>query len=523
MAPKKSLTLNEQLALLNDPAPHDFDPEGLEDEFSDDNHSAGSGSGDEDEDIGADKAREHYVAVGKSALRAQSSAQLGREYEGAKVSREALYESESESDSEGDEGGVSIEDLEDGDVRFGSGDEEIESEDALGSDGERFKEWRFMGSRTTEGGRPPMSGEGVAGESSEEEGTEEGEEGSEEGEEGSEEEEDEESEEEDDEQHATLSKMMAQEKKAITENITKAAQIDAEKGAAVRLQQKTFDSFLSARIKLQKALTAINSLPTSIPTTSDTQESWKAAEASAIKLWNTLYSLRIDITTARQPNLKKRKAEEIDEETSIDQIWNKMAKLEAEVTPWREGVLEKWSSKTQTVTTASIGKKLNNTAPRSVTASIRESLATDRERLIGRTRVPRSCAPLQAAKEVEHDPEIFDDTDLYQQLLRALVDQRMVESSAGGAVRWTNAMRDAKKKKKVDTKASKGRKLRYNVHEKLQNFMAPLDNNAWHDSQISELFSSLLGQRLRVDESEDEQEDQEMQDVIPEDGLRLFR
>lgn len=46
----------------------------------------------------------------------------------------------------------------------------------------------------------------------------------------------------------------------------------------------------------------------------------------------------------------------------------------------------------------------------------------------------------------------------------------------------------------MDTKASKGRKLRYEVHEKLQNFMVPVTpRGAWHDEQIDELFSSLMG------------------------------
>jgi len=270
---------------------------------------------------------------------------------------------------------------------------------------------------------------------------------------------------------------------------------------------------------------AVNSLPptdlqSALPATPEAQETWKAAEASAIKLWNTLYSLRVDITCSRTPNLKKRKVEEIDGDTPIAEIWKKMARLETEVTPWREGVLEKWSTKTQTVSTVGVGKKLNNVAPRSITASIRESLSTDRDRLISRTRTPRACAPVQAANdEIQQDPEIFDDTDFYQQLLKALVDQRMVDSSAGGAVQWTAAMRDAKKKKKVDTKASKGRKLRYHVHEKLQNFMAPEPNNSWHETQITELFSSLLGQRVRVDEDED----MDMEDMVLDDGLRLFQ
>lgn len=237
-------------------------------------------------------------------------------------------------------------------------------------------------------------------------------------------------------------------------------------------------------------MAAVNTLPSTgldaaLPATSEAQESWKAAEASALRLWNTLHSLRVDITSSRTPNLKKRKATDIDETSTITEIWAKMARLEADNTPWREGVLEKWSGKTQAVTTVSVGKKLNNAAPRSLTASIRETLNTDHERLVSRTRVPRSCAPVQAQLDVEHDPEVFDDTDLYQQLLKALVDQRMVDTSAGGAVRWSTAMRDSKKKKKVDTRASKGRKMRYHVHEKLQNFMAPLPNNTWQDSQVT--------------------------------------
>jgi protein AATF/BFR2 len=35
---------------------------------------------------------------------------------------------------------------------------------------------------------------------------------------------------------------------------------------------------------------------------------------------------------------------------------------------------------------------------------------------------------------------------------------------------------------------------RYTVHEKAQNFMVPLPlSHGWHDEQIDELFSSLLG------------------------------
>jgi protein AATF/BFR2 len=51
----------------------------------------------------------------------------------------------------------------------------------------------------------------------------------------------------------------------------------------------------------------------------------------------------------------------------------------------------------------------------------------------------------------------------------------------------------AKKKKNVDTKASKGRKIRYHVHEKLMNFMAPVPVATWHNDMVNELFVGLFG------------------------------
>jgi protein AATF/BFR2 len=43
---------------------------------------------------------------------------------------------------------------------------------------------------------------------------------------------------------------------------------------------------------------------------------------------------------------------------------------------------------------------------------------------------------------------------------------------------------------------------RFNVHEKIQNFMAPAPAGTWHDEMTEELYSSLLGQRKTMMESE---------------------
>ena len=68
--------------------------------------------------------------------------------------------------------------------------------------------------------------------------------------------------------------------------------------------------------------------------------------------------------------------------------------------------------------------------------------------------------------------------------------------------------------------------MRFNVHEKLQNFMAPEDRRTWEESAIDRLFGTLFGQRMVLDEDVDGEEDgsdQEMGGVEFDEGLRLFR
>lgn len=89
--------------------------------------------------------------------------------------------------------------------------------------------------------------------------------------------------------------------------------------------------------------------------------------------------------------------------------------------------------------------------------------------------------------------------------------------------------RELKVKKPVDTKASKGRKMRYTMHEKLQNFMAPDDRGTWGERQRDELFGGLLGRKVKLGEDEEgvdgedgDGEGSEMDGEVEVEGLRLF-
>ncbi len=142
----------------------------------------------------------------------------------------------------------------------------------------------------------------------------------------------------------------------------------------------------------------------------------------------------------------------------------------------------------------------------SVVDVIDDTLRSDAEKLLVRTRMAREHDDDDGEggddedKEQEKDgAEAFDDTDFYQQLLRDIIESRGANGEEGEQ-EWVRRQkaRKAKRKKTVDTKASKGRKLRYQVHEKLQNFMVPIpvSHGAWHEEQIDELFASLFSSGL---------------------------
>jgi protein AATF/BFR2 len=107
--------------------------------------------------------------------------------------------------------------------------------------------------------------------------------------------------------------------------------------------------------------------------------------------------------------------------------------------------------------------------------------------------------PVEGEKDV--DQEVFDDTDFYQALLREVVGSGDAANlNGGGAYASFNNVSKKKASATLDPKASKGRKIRYHVHEKLLSFMPPVPTNTWEKEQIDELFRGLLGGNAELEE-----------------------
>ena len=127
----------------------------------------------------------------------------------------------------------------------------------------------------------------------------------------------------------------------------------------------------------------------------------------------------------------------------------------------------------------------------------------------------------------------FDDNPFYQSLLRDLITARTAASSATNNLNIAalppklHPSGNKQNRKTIDTKASKGRKIRYTVHEKLQSFMASegdtgRDTAMWTERGKNEFFGSLFGQDRALLEDEG---DEDMADGLDGEveALRLFR
>ncbi|KAF2269656.1 TRAUB-domain-containing protein [Lojkania enalia] len=500
----------------------DFDPESLLD-------PAPSSSSDENSEYSSDDdaqaGREHYSDVGKSILRKKEVVPLRPQYSGAMISRDAAEAEDSddpfatgrldedeESDEENEEDyvvdrnrveldgdtGESEEELrsDGGDEAmddFGGGEEDEDDED---DDEDEVEDEDDESDDSDEAGSYIQSAKLRAMMKDADEGDD------------------------DEDNKATTLRDMYKDTSLINSTISQAANADIRKGQAVKSQKKTFDSLLNTRIRLQKALISTNSLVSDKYSSSQTPESViSAAESAALTLLTNLTNLR---DTLSSHTGQKRKRHSFTSSTASTEIWSTIQDQETSATSYCHNTLEKWNQKTRKTNIST--KSLLTTSTEQTLPDILQSQLSDLSHLIARTQIPRSCAPVQSAAGMQSSKEIYDDADFYGLLLKELLESHSNRLSTNGAPEFIvqapwQVAREAKTRKVVDTKASKGRKLRYTVHEKLQNFMAPEDRGTWGDRQRDELFSSLFGRRLGLGEEVENEEEEDR----AEEGLMLFR
>ncbi|XP_066589011.1 protein AATF [Prorops nasuta] len=332
------------------------------------------------------------------------------------------------------------------------------------------------------------------------------------------------------------------------------------KANCVRNELKIWETLLEVRIKLQKCLSTCNQLPQQdiykefvsdkefMKTTNDTKNQLSRLLDNMLNLQSALlkqYPETQNLGKDEKPSGKI--LSDTDEETPLDtdgeiqtkeecllseededleeeciKSPNKKLKLfdyEKELdkrhqmyTNYRNSVIQKWNDKTR-VAAGTLQKGSSLTILKQIGFAL-----SDKSKLRKKTQLKRSeyrilGKAMESGKDQdekrtqEYDPEIYDDDDFYHQLLRDLIEYKSsdVTDPIQLSKQWIKLqnMRN-KMKRKIDTRATKGRRVRYNVHNKIVSFMAPvIVNDTWTDNAKTELYKSLFRTIAPVDQQID--------------------
>lgn len=337
----------------------------------------------------------------------------------------------------------------------------------------------------------------------------------------------------------------------INTNSSQGLKADIKKGQDVKKQLAFWDNLLDLRIRMQKVLTNANSLP---PPEAAAEFVTPKTEEQIARIQERLNQVADDMFTLRIRLMETNDSVQIDRDTistrkrkrSPASLYQDIHTLDNKYKPHLDATLSKWSNKVQLANGIPLNKKFK-AVNQDVHQQIQQAMS-DKDRLLQRTRLVRGDYELIGRPKLKdadgnirpsvadahlknYDAHVLDDTDFYQHLLRELIESRMVDTNDADAqgLRWA-AVKQAQKKKKniVDTKASKGRKLRYHVQEKIQNFMVPIPTGSWHEEQVDELFGSLFGRQYRAanksaaDELNEEGDAPDAEIAPAKDGLRIF-
>ncbi|KAK2359369.1 rRNA processing protein [Trifolium repens] len=290
---------------------------------------------------------------------------------------------------------------------------------------------------------------------------------------------------------------------------------DLLKGQAVKSQKALWYKILELRFLLQKPFSSSNRLPqesikasfcesdeTVRVACADLITSSKETLDSILELQEALIAKNPTVTQAINGSERSSKDVEVsnDLDDNLDQEWSQISRMHNSMAAFRDKSINKWQRMTQVTTgAAAIKGKLhafNQDISNQVAAYMR-----DPSRMIKQMQLRRSAVKiLGSAAEVnpstneaetlaDGDPELLDDSEFYQQLLKEFFET--VDPSSSEKALYALKRMQTKKRKIVDRRASKSRKIRYNVHEKIVNFMAPQPVNI--PPMAPMLFEDLFG------------------------------
>ncbi|XP_020577940.1 putative uncharacterized protein DDB_G0270496 isoform X2 [Phalaenopsis equestris] len=299
----------------------------------------------------------------------------------------------------------------------------------------------------------------------------------------------------------------------LLKNLRRHKDEDVIKGEAVKNQKALWDKTLEFRFLLQKSFSASNKLPQepvksyfcNSDTTADESfleliSSSKQTLNSLLELQEALLENNHSITQGNGKGSCKDDGLSSDVTEEKDEEWSSIYKSHDRIKDFRNNSIDKWHRKMQVTTGAAAFRGRLNAFNKNVSDQI-DGYMRDPNQMIKRMQLRSSSVGVfgnvPAVNEktteedgnVDGDPELIDDSEFYQQLLKEFFES--CDPASSESAFYALKKLQPKKRKIVDRRASKSRKIRYNVHEKIANFMAPVPMNL--PPMAPKLFENLFG------------------------------
>ncbi|KAL7740671.1 hypothetical protein ACLKA6_000041 [Drosophila palustris] len=288
-------------------------------------------------------------------------------------------------------------------------------------------------------------------------------------------------------------------------------QAEIQKGICVQNQLRIWERLLELRINTQKVTSKVNLLPTpeTLKVANENNEELQAvlreAQERSSKLLEQLLALQAALTqqnSEMRQSVKRKQPADGSTEPASKRYANALQSNFQNMVSYRNEVLLKWDDRTKLLTPGAGLKRKSLQEDYDIIKKIDSTLA-NRQALVEKSQTLKNNQqqPREEKDDAEmtdqsqRQPHIYDDSDFYHQQLRELIEYKANTTSNMSEItkQFVELQKLRQKmKKKVDTRASKGRKLRYVVHNKLINFMAPNEASDWTEASKTELYKSLF-------------------------------
>ncbi|KAL4487102.1 hypothetical protein ABPG72_001554 [Tetrahymena utriculariae] len=317
---------------------------------------------------------------------------------------------------------------------------------------------------------------------------------------------------------------------------------EMQKAKAVRQQIQLWKELVFVRFNMHKNLEMIKKLPNPQDIggfdSKKNNQNKKYLELNILRNIDLIQRIRGNLTEKangpkdrilRKNNLKllqkfinhnniTRDQYENEHELNIQNMWQQFEESFDNMHNWMEENILKWSQKTQLLNSINLKRNGMGALIHTPVGQTQKTMQQI-ENLIYKSQLKRTSFRILGRDisnvQKETDQEIYDDSDLYHELLKEYMAEIEENKEVGEDGLLFDSTRlyllerklkqQEKKQKIVDRRASKSRKIRFDVHQKLVNFMNPIDNKDLLEGR-NEIIKCLFG---KFENQEDENQQQQ--------------